>query len=106
MYLIIFVTVPVGPPTSFYASSSDSRTILLSWSPPAATVQNGIIRYYLVTLTSALPTLMQTVSSNQFSIRLTNLRPNTAYSCSVSAGTIGTGPKTSLEYIVTPEDGE
>ena len=98
--------VPAGPPTSFSASSADSRTITLLWSPPAADVQNGIIRRYLVTLTSSLPTVRQNASSNMLSINVTNLRPNTVYLCTVSAVTIGTGPPTSVQYITTIEDGE
>ena len=100
------IIAPSGPPSSFYANSTDSRTIFLSWSPPAFYIQNGIIRYYVVTLTSNLPTVMQNVSSNQFSIRVSNLRPNTVYGCSISAVTIGTGPKTFVQFITTPEDGK
>ena len=103
---MLHLIVPAGPPTSFSASSADSRTITLLWSPPAADVQNGIIRHYLVTLSSALPTLRQNVSLSTLSVNVTNLRPNTVYLCTVRAVTIGTGPPTSVQYITTREDGE
>ncbi len=87
------------------ASSSDSRSISLTWSPPEADEQNGILRHYLVTLTSILPTETRNISSSQVSITITGLRPNTQYTCIVSAETIGSGPPTPAQQVLTAEDG-
>ena len=100
-----FSAVPSGPPTSFITNATDSRTITLSWGTPQADEQNGILRYYLVTLTSVLPTETRNISSSQFSITISNLRPYTTYSCTVRAGTVGIGPPTIVQQILTPEDG-
>ncbi len=66
---------------------------------------NGILRHYLVTLTSILPTETQNISSSQVYITITGLRPNTQYTCIVSAETVGSGPPTPAQQILTPEDG-
>ncbi len=104
MYIILIV--PSGPPTNFVASASDSRTINLTWSAPNPEERNGILRYYLITLTSILPTEVRNISSSQLSLTIMNLRPHTVYNCTVSVGTIGLGPATIVRQILTPEDGK
>lgn len=112
LYTVYFLTsyyyciVPGGPPTVFVASADDSRTINLTWSAPNPEEQNGILRYYLVTLTSILPTEVRNISFSQLSIAITDLRPYTVYTCIVSAGTIGLGPSTIIRQVLTPEDGK
>lgn len=86
-------------------SSSNSRTITLTWGPPHDAQQNGILRYYLVTLTSTLPTVTRNISSTVTSITVGGLRPFTSYTCIVSAATVGEGPPTAGQTIVTQEDG-
>ncbi len=108
LLLIIIITnfiAPSGPPTNFVASSSDSRSISLTWNQPEADELNGILRHYLVTLTSILPTETQNISSSQVYITITGLRPNTQYTCIVSTETVGSGPPTPAQQILTPEDG-
>ena len=48
---------------------------------------------------------MRNVSSTQLSIIISDLRPYTAYNCTVRAETIGVGPATPIQQILTPEDG-
>ena len=105
MYLFV-LAVPTGPPTNLVVSVVDSRTINLIWSPPQAHQQNGILRYYMVTLTSNLPTVTQNISSSQLSTTISRLQPYTLYSCTVRAGTVGLGPSTAAQQIGTPEDGK
>ena len=101
----MLATVPSGPPTNFTTSATNSRSITLSWSPPVLDQQNGILRYYLVTLTSSLPTVTRNISASLSSITIGGLRPYTAYGCIVQVATIGIGPPTVVQRIVTPEDG-
>ncbi len=98
--------VPSGPPTNFATTSIDSRTLNLSWSPPAANHRNGILRYYLVVVQSALSNETRNISSSYNSIAIIGLRPYTQYTCTISAGTIGLGPFSLVRLITTPEDGK
>lgn len=102
----VLVTVPSGSPTNFIATAADSQTINLTWSPPNPDEQNGILRYYLITLRSSLPTVTRNISSSQLSIAITGLRPYTLYNCTVNAETIGLGPPTLVRQVLTPEDGK
>ena len=97
--------VPSGPPTSLMTSSSNPRSITLTWGSPQEDQRNGILRYYLVTLTSTLPTITRNISSTITSITVGGLRPFTSYTCTVSVATVGVGPSTTGQTIVTQEDG-
>ena len=99
------LVVPSGPPTSFSTSTAGPRSITLSWSPPQPDQQNGILRYYVITLTSALPTISRNVSASLSNITIGGLRPYTPYSCTVRVATIGLGLPTATQRILTPEDG-
>ena len=98
--------VPSGPPTNFVTAPVDSRTVNLTWSPPVPQEQNGILRYYVVIVRSALSTETRNISSTQTSIAITGLRPYTLYNCTVSVGTVGLGPATIIRQIITPQDGK
>lgn len=100
---MIYPSVPTGPPTNLVVSNVDSQTISLSWDPPQPDQQNGILRYYLLTLTSTLPTVTRNISASLTSFNITGLRPYTTYSCIVEVSTIGLGPPTAPEVIRTPE---
>ena len=78
----------------------------LTWSPPVPQEQNGILRYYIVIVRSALSTETRNISSTQTSIAITGLRPYTLYNCTVSVGTVGLGPATIIRQISTPQDGK
>ena len=83
----------------------NSRLASVSWNPPFLHEQNGIIRQYLVTVTSSFSTNTHTVSSSQNSLILQNLRPYTSHTCSVQAVTIENGPSI-IQTFQTPEDGK
>ena len=84
---------------------TDSRSIFLSWEPPLADQQNGILRYYFILLQSDAGTETRNISSSQRSLTVTGLRPFTEYSCTVQAGTVGVGPPTVALQRTTFEDG-
>ena len=97
--------VPTGPPTSLVASTVDPQTISLSWAPPLMDQQNGILRYYIITLTSSgLQTVTRNISASLLSLNITGLRAYTQYSCIVEVGTVGLSPPTAPQVIRTPED--
>lgn len=68
--------------------------------------QNGIIRYYLITMWSFVGTRTRNISSIQQSIRISGLRPYTVYNCTVQAGTVKLGPSSDVIQVNTPQDGE
>lgn len=77
----------------------------ISWAPPQSDRQNGIVLHYLVTVTSALDTIMRNVSSSQHSVVISGLKPYTLHNCTLQAETIGLGPPSLIVQVQTPEDG-
>ena len=77
---------------------------MLTWSPPLAEEQNGILRQYQVALVSATGINTHTVSASSSSLTITGLRPYTVYTCSVRAQTVALGPQSILVLATTPED--
>ena len=98
-------SAPSGPPTNFMANVINSRSISLLWQPPALDQQNGILRHYIVTLESSTGTESRNISSSLLSITVSGLRPYVAYSCTVRAGTVASGPPTAVIVRTTLEDG-
>ena len=102
---ISYSTAPAGPPTNFTTVIISSSSILLSWEPPEATLLNGILRHYIVSLESDVERVIRNVTSFQRSVVVSGLRPYTEYSCSVQAETVDVGPPTSSISRITLEDG-
>lgn len=88
------------------ASATSARSISMSWGPPIREQQNGIVRYYLVTLRSAVGTVTHNISSIQQSISILGLRPYTVYNCTIQAETVRLGPSNDVIQVSTPQDGE
>ena len=86
------------------ATAHDSHSIMLSWAPPYIDQQNGILRQYMVTLTSYLGVATHTTSASSLSMIVTGLRPHTAYKCSVAVQTVSLGPQSTAIDVTTPED--
>ena len=103
----ISFSVPSSPPTNFTIDIVSSTDIELSWQPPVASDQNGVITNYSVSIeksSSGEIVAEQTVSGISFSV--TGLLPHTTYVCSVLASTsVGMGPAASL-VTTTPQDGK
>ncbi|XP_035273473.1 receptor-type tyrosine-protein phosphatase delta-like isoform X9 [Anguilla anguilla] len=108
-------TQPSAPPQDVKCSSASSTSILVSWRPPPADLQNGIIAKYSVRYAAAA---MATAGENASSpVRVADLPPEslrhllenlekwTEYSVSVSAHTeAGPGPASLPLLIRTEED--
>lgn len=97
---------PSGSPTDFSATVLGSSSLSFSWRPPPLEQHNGILRTYIISLTSSTENKTLTVSSNRLSVNATGLRAYTTYVCNVLAVTIGMGPPTQNIEITTAEDGK
>ena len=94
--------VPRGPPQKFIASTT-SHNIILSWSPPLPSQQNGVITGYILNCTIGGVTVSTMTSKT---IQDVQINPFTSYTCSVSAATIvGDGPPATVSGT-SDEDGE
>ena len=92
---------PQGPPLQLGASYVTSNSFTLTWSPPDAQLQNGIIQSYLVTIDSYRKV---TVSGSEYTAVVAGLRPNTSYLAYVQAvNNEGTGPGSPSVSVKTSE---
>lgn len=102
---------PSGPPQEVKCYSSSSTNILVSWRPPTAELQNGIITQYTIqyAATEGEDTAARQVSSippESSQYLLENLEKWTEYRVTVTAHTdVGAGPESLPQLIRTEEDG-
>ena len=102
----ILYTVPSAPPETFDASSVDSSSLLLEWSPPSPGTVNGIIQYYTVIVTEQVTGMTSQYTPVDNYIMISSLHPYYTYVVTVAAVTvIGSGP-TNVLTIEMPEDGK
>ena len=98
-------------PLLFTASEVGSREFRLSWTAPAATDINGILRSYLlnVLILGSNDQLLQDVeieaTSNQTEFVVDSLTPHSLYNCTVTAVTVEKGPAAMLQ-VTTAEEGK
>lgn len=84
----------------------DSRSILVSWTPPTQHEQNGAIRHYVLNVTEAETRRAFQLISYATSEALHSLHPHYTYQLRVAAVTIGLGPFSPEVTITTPQDGK
>ena len=98
-------TVPTGEPLNVKAVSVNSTSIRISWEPPRAEEQNGVITSYRITVfeteTGAILTFTTAAIDNLLMVN--SLHPFYNYTCSVAAFTIGLGPAASVSVQTHPE---
>lgn len=99
---------PEGAPANLKSSAITSTSLTLTWLPPQNTLQNGVIRQFLITaveLNTGTNSTYRTQSSRMNSFSLGDLHPSYTYRFNVHAVTIEVGPA-SLDHVVTLlEDG-
>ena len=84
----------------------NSKTVVLHYAPPPSEDHNGIIRKYVIRVTSHENGLtFQRESLGTLGV-VTSLTPAFTYNFSVSAYTVSPGPYSSVATITMPEDGE
>ena len=110
MYLLFYlsdpvcssITVPSGPPQNIIAETSTSRSIYITWNPPLAEDQNGMITNYIVNVTGVETGEQVQLTTESESVNVTGLTPYTTYLCIVAASTaIGSGPFSTVTTIRT-----
>lgn len=92
MFVFSVYTAPTGPPQSVAARLLNSRTLELSWRPPAAELQNGLIRQYHVTIRTRDVDGERNFTRNENTLVVRDLHPFYTYECLVTAITIDAGP--------------
>ena len=102
----LFSTAPSSPPLSFTVRADTSRSLFFSWEPPLPEHQNGIIRHYVITITSidgSFSVSTPTTATN-YTV-LAPIRPFITYTCDIAAETVAVGPVSEDISILTPQDG-
>ena len=91
-------TVPSATVQSLSGVNSSSTNLTISWQPPPADDQNGIIRAYNVSygLPAQEPSSYTTESTPNEMIELIGLEKFTEYLVIVNAFTVGPGPSASV----------
>ena len=95
--MLVFLALspaPISPPGNIICSSVEARSMIVSWDEVPCSEQNGPIAGYLLyyTNTTFSDTINITGGENR-SYTLTELRPYTYYTVTVSAyNDAGTGP--------------
>ena len=102
-----FYTAPSGAPENIVATSLTSTSVRLSWNPPPADQQNGIITDYYINMTEIeTGVTIQLTITGATSLFVDTLHPYYVYNFFISAATVvGQGPYSTLFSIQTPEDG-
>ena len=103
---MFLIPVPSGSPRNLATTSVTSRSIGLTWDPPTAANQNGIIRTYIIRVTVLESGENIQLMSNSTEIDLEMLHPYYTYSFVISAVTIGPGPPSSAYNVTTEEEGK
>ena len=105
MNFILVSLAPNSPPiiTTHYAI--DSRTVAFQWDPPSQQDHNGIIREYVVTISTLGYNETQTQIFTGTTAIIGSLIPSFTYQFTVAAYTIATGPYSASVNITLPEDG-
>ena len=99
-------SVPSGSPQNLVVTAMSSRSLRLTWEPPFEENRNGIITGYTISITNEDGVAMEITATNTSAV-VTNLRPFTTYTSSITASTsVGEGPPTATVSRTTPEDGE
>ena len=77
----------------------------ITWDPPTAANQNGIIQTYIISITVLESGENIRLMSNGTQINLELLHPYYTYSIVISAVTIGPGSPSSAYNVITDEEG-
>ena len=101
----VHATVPTSPPNDVMIKIMSSSVVLITWSAPNKTQQNGLIQYYTLSLVDEETGLVQEHISTDTNITITHLHPSFIYTMNISAVTVGAGSKLTTSFQM-PEDGK
>ena len=104
---LLHYTVPSGAPENIVVLLPTSTSAQLSWSPPPADQQNGIITDYYINMTEVeTGVTVQLTVTGATTLLIDTLHPYYVYNFFISAATVvGQGPFSTLFSVRTPEDG-
>ena len=110
-YVLLFYTVsptvPSSAPIGLSSTVQGSTSVLLSWSPPPAADQNGVITVYTVEVINTVTSNKDTYVTSSSTLTVVSLDPYTTYECIVAANTsVGMGPFSAKLAFQTVEAGE
>ena len=99
-------SAPSNPPTNFTVTIVNSTTFLMAWDDPELQYQNGLIRYYSISV-------HETETAQNFSFisgdRMTAaalFHPSFTYILAVAAVTVEEGPLSETVTVTATEDGK
>ena len=104
--LYLLYSAPEGAPINVVSSDVMSTSLTLTWGPPQNTLQNGVIRHYIITaleINTGTNFTYQAQSRTTFSIG--DLHPYYTYQFNVFAVTVEVGPSSMDHRVTTPQDG-
>ena len=104
--LLILLAVPSSAPENIQSYAVDSTSIYITWSPPLAEFQNGMIRRYLICVTEIETGNTFNYSTSLTSYVLHSLHPYYNYEIKVAAETIAPGPFSTPVIVQTLTDGK
>ena len=96
---------PTALPENLIATPLNSRTLHITWQPPAEEERNGIIRRYIINIKELNSGDEYQLENASTEITVQDLHPFYRYSYSVAAETVALGPFTPASIIEMPEDG-
>ena len=106
-YAFFFLTAPSSTPESVSASSVTSTSFVLSWNPPIAANQNGVIIRYVINVVVQGTGESFKLESTTTQHNISNLDPYRTYICEVAAATsVGAGPFSDSFTVQTLQDGK
>ena len=99
--------MPSSAPTGLSSTVQGSTSVLLSWSPPPAAEQNGVITVYTVEVVNTVTSNKDVYVTSSTSFTVVSLDPFTAYDYAIAANTtIVMGPYTNYMAFKTLENGK
>ena len=96
---------PSGSPLNLViVTALNSTSVILLWSPPAASQQNGIVQHYTLQFSEyEIGDAVQYTTSGLF-YTFHGLHPHYKYSCAIAAVTVDSGPAQPIVFQM-PQDG-
>lgn len=102
----ISIVVPSAPPLNVTIESVLSRSLSISWQPPADKDRNGIITQYTISYLNLEEVDTYIINTTEIENTVTDLTPFTTYEVKVAAHTsAGRGPFSVVQTLQTQESG-
>ena len=96
---------PSGVPQSVEAVAVSSTSIRVTWNPPLAKEQNGLVRSYHINVSAVEDGEMINFETDGLAtiLILNSLHPYYSYNITIAAFTVGLGPYATVEERTHPD---